>query len=93
MSLVLTEEQELLRDAARDFVNDQCAIDGLRQLRELGASLSGALADAERAIARGQVSAPPPAVELPVAGPSRAGSEPEPPVGALAGAEAPPRAP
>jgi acyl-CoA dehydrogenase len=34
MSLVLTEEQELLRDAARDFVNDQCTIDGLRRLRD-----------------------------------------------------------
>jgi len=34
MSLVLTEEQELLRDAARDFVNDQCTIDSLRRLRD-----------------------------------------------------------
>jgi alkylation response protein AidB-like acyl-CoA dehydrogenase len=34
MPLVLTEEQELLRDAARDFVNDQCTIDGLRRLRD-----------------------------------------------------------
>jgi alkylation response protein AidB-like acyl-CoA dehydrogenase len=34
MSLVLTEEQELLRDSARDFVNDNCPIDSLRQLRD-----------------------------------------------------------
>lgn len=34
MPLVLTEEQELLRDAARDFVKDQCTIDSLRQLRD-----------------------------------------------------------
>ena len=34
MSLVLTEEQELLRDAARDFVNDHCTVDDLRQLRD-----------------------------------------------------------
>ena len=34
MSLVLTEEQELLQDAARDFVNDQCSVDGLRKLRD-----------------------------------------------------------
>ena len=34
MALVLTEEQELLRDAARDFVNDRCTIDALRRLRD-----------------------------------------------------------
>jgi len=34
MPLVLTEEQELLRDAARDFANDQCEINSLRQLRD-----------------------------------------------------------
>ena len=34
MPLILTEEQELLRDAARDFVSDQCAIDQLRLLRD-----------------------------------------------------------
>jgi len=34
MSLILSEEQELVRDSARDFVSEQCAIDGLRQLRD-----------------------------------------------------------
>jgi alkylation response protein AidB-like acyl-CoA dehydrogenase len=33
-SLVLTEEQQLLQDSARDFVSDQCSVDSLRQLRD-----------------------------------------------------------
>jgi alkylation response protein AidB-like acyl-CoA dehydrogenase len=33
-SLVLTEEQQLLQDSARDFVADQCSVDSLRQLRD-----------------------------------------------------------
>ena len=34
MALILTEEQELLRDAARDYASDQCTIDQLRGLRD-----------------------------------------------------------
>lgn len=34
MSLVLTEEQQLLRDTAREFVTSQCTIDALRTLRD-----------------------------------------------------------
>jgi len=34
MSLILTDEQELLRDTARDFVRSKCSIDQLRQLRD-----------------------------------------------------------
>ncbi len=34
MSLVLSEEQELLRDAARSFVADHCTVDALRKLRD-----------------------------------------------------------
>jgi len=33
-SLVLSEEQQLLQDSARDFVADQCSVDSLRQLRD-----------------------------------------------------------
>ncbi|GAG39575.1 unnamed protein product, partial [marine sediment metagenome] len=33
-SLVLSEEQQLLKDSARDFVADQCSIDSLRELRD-----------------------------------------------------------
>ena len=33
-SLVLSEEQQLLQDSARDFVADQFSIDSLRQLRD-----------------------------------------------------------
>jgi alkylation response protein AidB-like acyl-CoA dehydrogenase len=33
-SLVLTEEQQLIQETARDFVADQCSVDVLRQLRD-----------------------------------------------------------
>lgn len=33
-SLVLTEDQQLLQDTAREFIADQCSIDSLRQLRD-----------------------------------------------------------
>lgn len=33
-SLVLTEEQQLIQETARDFVADQCSVDSLRQLRD-----------------------------------------------------------
>lgn len=33
-SLVLSDDQQLLQDMARDFVTDQCSIDSLRQLRD-----------------------------------------------------------
>ena len=45
MSLVLTEEQELLRDSARDFVADNMRVDDLRKLRD---ERSGRGFDAER---------------------------------------------
>jgi alkylation response protein AidB-like acyl-CoA dehydrogenase len=32
--LVLSDEQQLLQDSARDFVADQCSVDSLRQLRD-----------------------------------------------------------